>query len=183
MELKDIVKGYNGRTVINGFSMKADKDRAVCLFGPSGCGKTTILNIIAGLTRADSGMIMGNNLKISYLFQENRLLENLSAEKNIMLTASNPRAALELVELIGFKGALKLYTDDMSGGMKRITAILRAIAYDGDIFLLDEPFNGIDEKTAERIAGYIRELNKICIIVTHSSKEAEWLDAEIIKIC
>ena len=183
MELKDIVKGYNGRTVINGFNMKADKGRAVCLFGPSGCGKTTILNIIAGLTKADSGTITGNNLKISYLFQENRLLENLSAEENIMLTASNPKVVRGLIELIGFKGALKLYPDDMSGGMKRITAILRAIAHDGDILLLDEPFNGIDEKTAERIAVYIRGLNKICIIVTHSLKEAEWLNAEIIKIC
>ncbi|MDD5945519.1 MAG: ATP-binding cassette domain-containing protein [Clostridia bacterium] len=184
MELKNISKSYDGKKVLDAFSLKAEKGKPVCIFGPSGCGKTTLLNITAGLTKADSGEVTGNEGRISYLFQEDRLLEWCTARENIMLTAKNKTAAEEFVKAAGIADALDLYPGQMSGGMRRRTAMARAVAYDGDIVLLDEPFNGIDDKTAEKTAGFLRRFvkDKVCILVTHRKKEAELLDAGIIVI-
>ena len=100
------------------------------------------------------------------------------------MTAANKDAAREFIEISGLQEYLDIYPEQMSGGMKKITAIARAIGYDGDIFLLDEPFNGIDKNRIEAIAEYIRKItyDKICILVTHSQYEADLLNAKIIKI-
>ncbi|MCD8036984.1 MAG: ATP-binding cassette domain-containing protein [Clostridiales bacterium] len=182
MELKNITKSYDGRLVLNNFSMKAEKGEIMCLFGPSGCGKTTVLNIIAGLIKADRGEIFENAGKISYVFQEDRLLEWSTCRENIMLTASNKDKADEFIKISGLDDCLDLYPNQMSGGMRKRAAIARAVAYDGDIVLLDEPFNGIDEERAESIAKYLKDfvLDKICILVTHDMHHAKWMDAKII---
>ncbi len=184
MKFENVVKCYNGKKVLDGLSFEAEKGRAVCLFGPSGNGKTTALNIIAGICRPDGGKITGTDVKISYVFQDNRLLEWFTAKENIMMTAANKDAAREFIEISGLQEYLDIYPEQMSGGMKKITAIARAIGYDGDIFLLDEPFNGIDKNRIEAIAEYIRKItyDKICILVTHSQYEADLLNAKIIKI-
>ncbi len=185
MELKNIVKSYDGRRVLDGFSINAEKGGPVCLFGPSGCGKTTVLNIIAGLIKPDSGEIVGNGGKISYVFQEDRLLEWSNCEENIMLTASNVKKAKEFIHVAGLDDCMRLYPAQMSGGMRKRAAIARAVAYDGDIVLLDEPFDGIDEERAEKIAEFLRRFvsDKICILVTHDTRQAQWLNAKIIKAC
>ena len=73
-EMTDIVKSYGDKKVLDGVSIRAEMGKPVCLFGPSGCGKTTLLNIAAGILKADSGNITKQGDRISYVFQEDRLL-------------------------------------------------------------------------------------------------------------
>lgn len=182
--LDNIKKSYNGKAVLNGLTLEAERGQPVCLFGQSGCGKTTALNIIAGLTKADGGNITGNEGRISYVFQEDRLLEQLSVKENIMLTACNRKAADGFIAAAGLSDCIDMYPADMSGGMKRRTAIARAVAFDGGILLLDEPFNGIDEKRKEAIAEFLKSFasDKICIMVTHDRADAGLMGAKIFEI-
>jgi len=88
IRLEHIHKAFEGKPVLRDFSCRFAEGKAGCILGASGCGKTTLLRLIAGLEIPDSGSIRGiENKKISAVFQEDRLIENLSAEKNIMLTA------------------------------------------------------------------------------------------------
>ena len=183
-EMRDIVKSYGDKTVLKGVSFKAVPGRPICLFGPSGCGKTTLLNIAAGLIKADSGYMTDiGDAKISCVFQEDRLLPWSTAGENIMLSASSKEAAEKIIEASGLADCLDLYPESMSGGMKRRTAIARAAAFLGDIFLLDEPFNGIDAERKKKICSCLRELtsNKICIMVSHDRNDAELMNAEILE--
>ncbi|GFI62323.1 taurine import ATP-binding protein TauB [Clostridiales bacterium] len=182
MKLTNITKAYNGKKIIRNLSLVPEKGTPICIFGPSGCGKTTLLNIIAGLVKPDEGTVLLESEKISYVFQEDRLINWISAEENIFLTASNEKKAWEFIYKAGLEDCLKLYPLQMSGGMRRRTAIARAVAKDGEILLLDEPFNGIDKERKEAISrflkGFARE--KICIMVSHDMLEADMLGAEII---
>ena len=172
VRLDNIKKSYNGKAILNGLTFEAKRGQPICLFGQSGCGKTTVLNIIAGLGR------------ISYVFQEDRLLEQLSAKENIMLTARNRKAADSFIEAAGLSECIDMYPADMSGGMKRRTAIARAVAFDGGIMLLDEPFNGIDAGRKKAIAEFLKSFvsDKLCIMVTHDRTDAGLMDAEIFEI-
>lgn len=184
VRLDNIKKSYNGKAILNGLTFEAKRGQPICLFGQSGCGKTTVLNIIAGLTKADGGSIIGNEGRISYVFQEDRLLEQLSAKENIMLTARNRKAADSFIEAAGLSECIDMYPADMSGGMKRRTAIARAVAFDGGIMLLDEPFNGIDAGRKKAIAEFLKSFvsDKLCIMVTHDRTDSGLMDAEIFEI-
>ena len=159
-EMTDIVKSYGDKKVLDGVSLRAERGKPVCLFGPSGCGKTTLLNIAAGILKADSGNITKQGDRVSYVFQEDRLLPHSTARENIMLSARNKELAEKIIEAAELEEFLDTYPDSMSGGMKKRTAIARAVAFDGDIFLLDEPFNGIDEKRKIKICECIKEAVK-----------------------
>ena len=184
VRLDNIKKSYNGKAILNGLTFEAKRGQPICLFGQSGCGKTTVLNIIAGLTKANGGSIIGNEGRISYVFQEDRLLEQLSAKENIMLTARNRKAADSFIEAAGLSECIDMYPADMSGGMKRRTAIARAVAFDGGIMLLDEPFNGIDAGRKKATDGSLKNFvsAKLCIMVTHDRTDAGLMDAEIFEI-
>ena len=142
------------------------------------------MNIAAGLCKADGGSITGAEGRISYVFQEDRLLEWFTAEENIMMTAVNMPAVKKFINAAELEDCLDMYPLQMSGGMKKRTAMARAVGYDGDIILLDEPFNGIDNKRVEAIAEFMKDFikDKICIVVTHNKHEADILGAKIIKI-
>ena len=168
---------YNGKKVLDSLSFEAEKGKPVCLFGESGSGKTTALNIAAGLCKADGGSITGAEGRISYVFQEDRLLEWFTAEENIMMTAVNIPAVKKIINVAELEDCLNMYPLQMSGGMKKRTAIARAVGYDGDIILLDN-------KRVEAIAEFMKDFikDKICIVVTHNKHEADILGAKIIKI-
>ena len=78
-EMTDIVKSYGDKKVLDGVSLRAERGKPICLFGPSGCGKTTLLNIAAGILKADSGTITKQGDRVSYVFQEDRLLPHSTA--------------------------------------------------------------------------------------------------------
>ncbi len=166
---KDITKSYDGTSVLDhvNFSIDTGSDaRDILLRGPSGIGKTTLLRIIAGLEKADSGSVEismgeaahgGSCLKVGMVFQENRLLEHMSSVANVSLvdtSVSEQRARKALCEILP-PGALDKPVSELSGGMKRRVAIVRAMLPFSDILVMDEPFTGLDAETRERVIDYI----------------------------
>lgn len=171
INIKDITKSYDGKMVLNHVNLRIDTDsenRDVLLRGPSGIGKTTLLRIIAGLEKADSGKMEitmgeaargGSSLKVGMVFQENRLLEYLSSVDNVSLvdtSVSKLRARAALSEILP-EDALDKPIRELSGGMKRRVAIVRAVLPPSDILVMDEPFTGLDPETRDRVIKYIMD--------------------------
>lgn len=187
LEINNACKQFEDKTVLDHFSLKFPQSGVVCLFGPSGCGKTTLLNCIAGLEHLDSGDIAGaKGHKISYLFQEDRLLPWISANENVAAVLhgsaqQNAEEAARWLSLVGLSGEGEKRPDELSGGMRQRAAIARALAYGGELYLMDEPFRALDEETKQEIIALIREKtpNALKILVTHDAGEAELL-ADII---
>jgi NitT/TauT family transport system ATP-binding protein len=175
--IKNLTKSYNGKIVLNNLNLTIKSGKTTCIMAPSGMGKTTLLRIILGLEAPDSGTISGlDNLRISAVFQENRLCEYLTPINNIKLV--NPtltdKQILEAINLFGLSGCEYQKTSELSGGMKRRIAILRAILADYDLLVLDEPFTAIDINTKETVIREIlkRTKGKTIIFVTHDESEA-----------
>ena len=164
--------------------MRFQKLGIICLFGKTGSGKTTLLNIIAGVLKQDEGEVVDlNNKSISYVFQDDRLLPWLSARKNITISSKVKNNEIEtLLEYFEIKDSSDKKIIELSGGMKRKVDLIKAIAYDGDIFLLDEPFNGIDTQMKEKIFDLIKEKaqDKLIILITHDYNDALKLSDKII---
>ncbi len=159
----------------------------VCLMGPSGCGKTTLLNILMGLIKADSGTVEGVPRKKSAVFQEDRLCEDFTAPDNIRLATGKHVPDEEIIKhlkLLGLEGSLGIPVREFSGGMKRRTAICRAVLAMGDVIFLDEAFKGLDAETKIKTVEYIKTYtaNKTIIAVTHDEEEARLLNGKIIKM-
>jgi ABC-type nitrate/sulfonate/bicarbonate transport system ATPase subunit len=154
LEIKNLTKKYGEKRILDNFSLIFPEKGTVCLFGPSGCGKTTLLNCICGLERFDSGTItVEKNDKISYLFQEDRLLPWISAKENVAAVLGgsakqNAQEAVDWLGLVGLAGEEDKRPAQLSGGMRQRVAIARALAYGGGLFLLDEPFHALDEESS-----------------------------------
>ncbi|QEY35877.1 ATP-binding cassette domain-containing protein [Caproiciproducens galactitolivorans] len=183
LEIINLTKTYNDKNIFDHFSLTLPEKGTVCLYGPSGCGKTTLLNCIAGLEPYDSGVIAGvEKRKIAYLFQENRLLPWISAAENIAAVLrgneiQNREEARIWMRLVGLEGEEDKLPAQLSGGMKRRVAIARVLAYGGDLFLLDEPFRGLDPESKEQMISLIKQRTNdaLKILVTHDKQEAEIL--------
>ena len=173
---------YGKKEIFKDFSLNINDGDRICFFAPSGFGKTTILRLIMGLESVNSGEIAGlENKKISAVFQEDRLLPNKTVKQNIELFADNGDIENAMLKL-GIADAKELYPDELSGGMARRVAIARALCRTADIYIFDEPFNGIDQKNIEKTAQFINEVttDKTVLLVTHDRDQAELLGAAII---
>lgn len=187
IEINQAWKQYGQKTVLRNFSARFPGNGVVCLFGPSGCGKTTLLNCIAGLVKLDSGAVFGaEDRRISYLFQEDRLLPWISAEENVAAVLrkggkQSLPAARSLLAQVGLAGEEKKRPDELSGGMRQRVSIARALAYDGDIYLMDEPFHALDDRAKQEVISLLRAKTpeRLKILVTHDMREAELLADEI----
>ncbi|MEG1523599.1 MAG: ATP-binding cassette domain-containing protein [Clostridia bacterium] len=178
IELNDITVQYGTHLILNHFSASIPFNGTTAIFGPSGSGKTTLLRVLVGLIRPDYGRINGlEALKIAVVFQEDRLLPWLTALENIAIV-SDQQSAQKYLEQIGLIGAANQCPAALSGGMKRRVALGRALAYGGDLLLLDEPFNGLDEVAKKMVADSILATQLPVIVVTHDHTEAELLRAE-----
>lgn len=180
--LDNICKSFGDHAVIKDFSHVFRAGTLTCIEGASGSGKTTLLNIIAGLTEPDSGTLILPE-KTAYVFQEDRLCEDFSAVSNIRLVCKN-KSDSEIREHLNSLGLYetKKPVRDYSGGMKRRVAIARAICYDADCLLLDEPFKGLDGETKKTAMDYVLKhtKDKTVICVTHDPSEAGYLGGETV---
>lgn len=190
IEIKNLTKAYDGQAVLENLSLTFDDSSFTCIMGKSGVGKTTLLNILMGLENADSGVICGlDDKKVSVVFQENRLCNNITALLNIkMIIQKDSRITddkiSEYLKRIGLGNDLKKPVSEYSGGMKRRVAILRALLADFDLLIMDEPLKGLDDETKETVIALIKELTKekTVIMTTHDDSEASLLEANIISI-
>lgn len=184
--IKEITKSYGKQKVLENISFNLNESERICIYGKSGIGKTTLLRIIAGLEKADSGEITFVG-KASMVFQEDRLLENTDVYTNLYCVLGSrfdkAEADMHLKE-VGLEGAGNKIVSELSGGMKRRVAIVRCMMKSSEIILLDEPFKGLDTILKDNIIRYVvKYLNgRAVIMVTHDISEAEKIQAEIIEI-
>jgi len=180
---ENVSKNFDGKNVLNALSFYAKQGEMLAIMGPSGCGKTTILNLILGFLKPDSGKISAPK-KASVVFQEDRLFEEFSALSNVesvIPARQNKEHCADILNALGLED-LKKPVCKLSGGMKRRVAIARALAAEADFYVLDEPFKGLDEDTKDEVIAFVKErlAGKTVIIVTHQRDEAEKLNARLL---
>lgn len=168
--LENVTLGYGRRTVLDRFSLTLPETGVTILQGPSGCGKTTLLRLLAGLERPEEGSISGIAPgETAFLFQEDRLFPWRTAKQQLTDVLPRQRRGewhkwLALTEL---EGEGERYPAQLSGGMARRLALARCLALGGRLYLLDEPFSGVDTDRARRILMGIRELQLPVILTCH----------------
>ena len=178
IRFENVQAGYPDKPIFQDLNVVFPEKGAVALMGPSGFGKTTLLRLIAGLIRPAAGKIHGlENQKIAFMFQEDRLLPWLTAKKNVEIVSNEEKAKYWLAQME--IEDMEKYPREMSGGMQRRISLARAMAFEGDILLLDEPFKGLDADLRKRIAENIRGKARLTILSIHDREEAELMQAEI----
>ena len=164
-------------------SFTVGRGEFVAIIGPSGCGKTTLLSLAAGLLKPSEGTVESNGT-FGYMLQKDELFPWRTIEKNIFLplevrhkrTPTEKARAIALAEKYGLADFLKSYPAQLSGGMRQRAALIRTLATDPDILLLDEPFSALDYQTrlnvCEDVATIIRSEKKTALLITHDISEA-----------
>lgn len=176
IELSNISMAYGEKTVFSGLSLAFSSPGQYAVLGPSGRGKTTLLRLIAGLEQPLSGTVrIPEKARIAFCFQEDRLLPWKTVLENVSLVCSDPEAARRWIEKVGLSGEENSYPAALSGGMKRRAALARALAYDADVLLMDEPFRALDEQTHAQMLALVRQAakDKLLILVTHDEADAQ----------
>jgi ABC-type nitrate/sulfonate/bicarbonate transport system ATPase subunit len=182
IELRGLSLSYGDKTVLDGFSLDLPLEGLTALTGPSGCGKTTLLRLLGGLERPESGTVSGlDPARTAFLFQENRLLPWRTVNQHI--TDVLPRARwdeasrwLAFAELDGEGDNLPAA---LSGGMARRLALARCAALGGVCLLLDEPFAGVDRACRGRLLERLRGLNTPVILVSHEPDVVDACDRAV----
>lgn len=180
----NITKRYGSLTVLDGFTKRFPAGKTTAVMGVSGCGKTTLLGILTGLQKPDGGEIGGTGgVRFSAVFQEDRLCENLTAAANIRLVTGSSHSKEEIenaLAAVGLADCADKPVRELSGGMKRRTAIVRALLADYSVVVLDEPFKGLDDDTRTQVVSWCRQMlcNKTAVLVTHDRRDCDELSAE-----
>lgn len=202
LELKNIVKKYDGVTILDDVSLDIQKGEIVSILGPSGSGKTTLLNLILGITEVNSGTICFDGEDITnvpmekrgfnIVFQDYALFPNLNAYENIVYGLRNKpgistnEEVNEFIHLLGLEEHLNKRIDQLSGGQKQRVALARTMVMKPRILLLDEPLSALDgvikESIKSKIKEIAREFHLTTIIVTHDPEEALTLSDQVLII-
>lgn len=188
IELKDVSVAFQGHSVLEHCSLLVPDGGHTAVMGPSGSGKTTLLRLIAGQLAPDQGSVTVSHGRISYMYQEPRLLPWLTAEENVNLVLSDKPetmgTARQWLAAVGLADAMKKHPAELSGGMRQRVSLARALAYDGDLFLLDEPLSSLDEAMAAELLDLLKQYTqgKSMIFVTHSPEQAKVLGGEIYRM-
>lgn len=196
LEAKDVTFSYHSLSgeilALEHISFSVEKGEFLAIVGPSGCGKSTLLSILAGLMPAEAGEILLHGRPdhtsyrpgIGYMLQHDHLFEwrdiygnvTLGLEIQKKLTAENKEKVLHLIRDYGLEPFLHKRPSELSGGMKQRAALIRTLALEPDILLLDEPFSALDYQTrltvSADIGKIIRSTGKTAILVTHDLSEA-----------
>lgn len=198
LEVKNLQKKFfseiDETIAIQDVTFTVERGKFVSILGPSGCGKTTLLSIMSGLTKATSGSVTvnGKNKSVGYMFQKDTLfewrtiLENcyLPLEIKDELTSENKDYVERLLKDFGLWEFKNMYPRELSGGMRQRVALIRSLANNPDLLLLDEPFSALDYQTkltlSQEVLDGVKQLGKTVVLVTHNIQEAISLSDKII---
>ena len=189
-----------GNTVaLRGVSIDIPRDQFVTIVGPSGCGKSTLLKMLAGVTAPTTGKLMLNgkvldrpSRAVGMVFQRPVLLPWRSVIQNVLFPiellkwspAKYYDKAIELIELVGLRGFEQALPSELSGGMQQRVSICRALIYDPEVLLMDEPFGALDAITREDLSVELLQIwterRKTVVFVTHSITEAVLLADRVV---
>lgn len=188
LEFQKVSYTYHTKTgetaAVRDLSFTVENGQFASVIGPSGCGKSTILSLAAGLITPSSGKIARDCGEFGYMLQRDALFEWRTVEQNIFLplevkgrnTAEMRAKAVKLAEKYGLKGFLKKSPSQLSGGMRQRVALIRTLAAEPDILLLDEPFSALDYQTrlevCDDVQAIIKSEKKTALLVTHDISEA-----------
>lgn len=178
-----ISKSYKDKQVFNDFALDIHEGEILCVLGESGGGKTTLLNILAGLIPYD-GEVKNAPSNVGFIFQEPRLLPNLTVEGNLLYAGGRYEFMEEILQKTELISLRNKRPKELSGGEKQRVAIARAFLSDAKLLLLDEPFSSLDTALKIRISKVFAELwkeeKRTAVFVTHDLEEALMLGHRII---
>ena len=203
LKVENLHKSWPSVTV--DFSLECDEGTMTCLLGPSGCGKSTVLNILAGLEKSDSPLIIqldGQRIEklppakrnIGMVFQSGALFNHLTVADNVAyglisvgIKKKEARArAAEYLKHFGLEGFEKRMPQNLSGGEKQRVALARTLITQPKLVLLDEPFSALDTDLRHRMATWLRDQQKklgfTAIMVTHDQQEAQTVADKIVRM-
>jgi len=199
IRLENVNLSFGNKVILNNASLAIKKGEIAVILGPSGAGKSSLLKIMLGLWKPDSGKVFINNKDISYLselemlpirrkmgivFQGNALFDSLTVEENVayflkehggLKSSSIKDKVSEILSFINLKGTEKICIDQLSGGMKKRVAIARALSFDPEIIFYDEPTTGLDPINSKSILELIKRVSTsgaTSVVVTHILNDA-----------
>ena len=198
IRLEHVTKSFDGQKVLDDLSLSVNEGEFLTVIGRSGCGKTTMLRLINGLQKPDSGKVYveGEDVdntdlialrrRIGYVIQNKGLFPHMTVEKNISYVPvisgkknkeENHRQALRLLKLAGLEESMAgRYPSELSGGQQQRVAIASALASDAKILLMDEPFGALDEITKramqDEVLSLQAQLHMTIVFITHDIREA-----------
>lgn len=205
LELKNISKKFKDRQILSDFNFTVEENKILAIVGPSGGGKTTLLRMLAGLEKIDSGKIIynGESLPIDelekrnllgFVFQDFQLFPHLTVLENLVLSPIKTmnmekndaeKKAIELLEKLGLEKQINNYPTSLSGGQKQRVALARAMMINPKIIGYDEPTSALDPELRLEVEKLIlknRELGITQIVVTHDLQFAENIADSILKV-
>jgi iron(III) transport system ATP-binding protein len=193
IRLDGVTKHFGATTAVDGASLCVDRGEVVALLGPSGCGKTTLLRLVAGFERPDSGSVevAGRTVagvgtwvapeqrRVGMVFQDYALFPHLTVAENIgfgLQRRQRPERVPELLAVVGLDGLGRRYPHELSGGQQQRVALARALAPCPELVLLDEPWSNVDpflrESLRAEVTEIMRPLGVTVVLVTHDREEA-----------
>ncbi|WP_281665609.1 amino acid ABC transporter ATP-binding protein [Gemella morbillorum] len=206
LELKNISKRFKDRQILSNFNLTVEENKILAIVGPSGGGKTTLLRMLAGLEKIDSGEIIynGESLPIDelekrnllgFVFQDFQLFPHLTVLENLVLSPiktmnmskeeAEQKALLLLLEKLGLSKQINSYSNSLSGGQKQRVALARAMMINPKIIGYDEPTSALDPELrleVEKLILQNKELGITQIVVTHDLQFAENIADSILKV-
>lgn len=184
MRIENLVKKFGNKVIFDNLSIEILDNKVNYLIGPSGCGKTTLLRILSGLDKDYKGFVNLREQKISMVFQEARLFPNLTIKENIKIVSDIDAPIDEILKIVELENDSDLLPKELSGGMQMRVALARALYYNGDIFIMDEPFSALDNDLKIRMIPKILELlkDKTVLIVSHDLNEVNEYGENIIEL-
>lgn len=185
LRIENLYKSFGRESVIAGLNYETEGKFFLTILGSSGCGKTTLLRMLSGVLKPDRGKVELTSERLGFSFQDDRLIPWLTAAKNVSIVAPECDCR-KYLSLVGLSDHADKYPSQLSGGMRRRLNIARALAFEPDLILMDEPFNSLDvvikERLTEDIAALWRESELSVVMVTHDPREAARLSSEIMVV-